>query len=84
MATPSKQQKPKSKLHQPKLTEAKIRQLSTAQIFERGQQYYRNGAIANPTRQDNRIWSDCYSSELYQVSATLTPSDVTDLCCSCL
>jgi uncharacterized Zn finger protein len=83
MAIPSKQQKPKSKLHQPKITEAKIRQLSTAQIFERGQQYYRNGAITNPTRQDNRIWSDCYGSELYQVSATLTPSDVTDLRCSC-
>jgi uncharacterized Zn finger protein len=84
MAAKSKQQKAKSaNLHQPKITEAKIRKLATAQSFDRGQQYYHNGAITSPTRQDNRIWADCYGSELYQLSATLTASDVTDLCCSC-
>lgn len=83
MATQSKQQKAKSKLHQPKMTEAKIRQLSAAQSFDRGLQYYRKDAITSPTRQENRIWADCYGSELYHVSATLTPSSVTDLRCSC-
>jgi uncharacterized Zn finger protein len=83
MATQSQQQTAKSKLHQPKLTEAKIRQLSAAQSFDRGLQYYRNDAITSPTRQENRIWADCYGSELYQVSATLTSSNVTDLRCSC-
>ncbi len=73
----------KSKQHQPKITDAKIRQLATEKSFDRGQQYYNNGAITNPTRQDNRIWADCYGSELYQISATLTVSDVTDLRCSC-
>jgi uncharacterized Zn finger protein len=84
MAAKSKQQKAKSaNLHQPKITDAKIRKLATAQSFDRGQQYYDNGAITSPTRQDNRIWADCYGSELYQISATLTASDVTDLRCSC-
>jgi uncharacterized Zn finger protein len=84
MAAKSKQQKAQpAGLHQPKITEAKICKLATAQSFDRGQQYYHGGAITNPTRQDNRIWADCYGSELYQVSATLTASNVADLRCSC-
>jgi uncharacterized Zn finger protein len=84
MAAKSKQQKAKSaNWHQPKITEGKIRELTTERSFDRGQQYYRNGAITNPTRQDNRIWADCYGSEVYQTSATLTASAVADLHCSC-
>jgi uncharacterized Zn finger protein len=88
MAAKSKQQKAQkevqiAKLHQPKITEAKIRKLATAQSFSRGEQYYNGGAITGPTRQENRIWADCYGSEIYQLSATLTASDVTDLRCSC-
>jgi uncharacterized Zn finger protein len=83
MAAKSQQQKAKSAQHQPQITEGKIRELATEKSFDRGQQYYRNGAITNPTRQDNRIWADCYGSELYQTSATLTASDVGDLHCSC-
>jgi uncharacterized Zn finger protein len=84
MAANSKQQKVKpAHLHQPKITEAKIRKLATAQSFDRGEQYYSRGAITGPTRQDNRIWAECYGSELYQVSAVLTASNVTDLSCSC-
>jgi uncharacterized Zn finger protein len=84
MAAKSKQQNAKSaNLHQPKITDAKIRELATVKSFDRGQQYYQNGAITSPTRQDNRIWADCDGSELYQISATLTASDVTDLRCSC-
>jgi uncharacterized Zn finger protein len=84
MAAKSKQQNAKSaNLHQPKITDAKIRELATVKSFDRGQQYYQNGAITSPTRQDNRIWADCDGSELDQISATLTASDVTDLRCSC-
>jgi uncharacterized Zn finger protein len=84
MAAKSKQQKVKpAHLHQPKITEAKIRKLATETSFDRGEQYYSRGAITGPTRQDNRIWAECYGSELYQVSAVLTQSNVTDLSCSC-
>jgi uncharacterized Zn finger protein len=84
MAAKSQQKKAQAdNFHQPKLTEAKIRKLCTAQSFERGLQYYESGAITQPTRQDNRIWADCYGSERYQVSATLTASTVDNLRCSC-
>jgi hypothetical protein len=84
MAAKSKQQKVKpAQLYQPKITEAKIRKLATEPSFDRGEQYYYRRAITGPRRQDNRIWADCAGSELYQVSAVLTASNVTDLSCSC-
>jgi uncharacterized Zn finger protein len=84
MAAKSKPQKVKpAQLYQPKITEAKIRKLATEPSFDRGEQYYFRGAITGPRRQDNRIWADCAGSELYQVSAVLTASNVTDLSCSC-
>ncbi|HEY9861729.1 MAG TPA: hypothetical protein V6D16_19680 [Candidatus Obscuribacterales bacterium] len=43
----------------PRLSEAQIRQLATAQSFERGDRYYRNGAIINPMRQGLELRADC-------------------------
>ena len=36
----------------PKLTEAQVRKLASAQSFERGERYYRDGAIIDPVQQD--------------------------------
>jgi uncharacterized Zn finger protein len=84
MATKSKLQKVKpADRHQPKITEDKIRKLATGTSFDRGKQYYSRGAITGSMRQDNRIWAECYGSELYRVSAVLTKSNVTNLACSC-
>jgi uncharacterized Zn finger protein len=83
MIAKPKQPSQSTTLHQPKITEAQIRQLANAQSFDRGMEYYHGGAIVSPTRQGNRIWAECYGSELYQVSGVLTPETVTELRCSC-
>jgi uncharacterized Zn finger protein len=67
----------------PTLSEGTIRELATAKSFDRGKQYYQNGAITHPTQQENRIWADCDGSEVYQTSATLSPAGVADLQCTC-
>jgi uncharacterized Zn finger protein len=68
----------------PRLSEAQIRQLATAQSFERGDRYYRNGAIINPMRQGLELRADYQGSELYLCRATLSSKDgVTAASCTC-
>lgn len=43
----------------PLLKESQIKPLATEQSFERGENYYLNGAIFNPMRQGNTLWADC-------------------------
>ena len=54
-----------------RLSEAQVRELATAQSFNRGEDYYNDGAIENPTRQGLRLSANCYGSQIYRVSATL-------------
>lgn len=67
----------------PRLTEAQIRKLATPQSFERGDRYYRDGAIINPTRQGLELWADCQGSELYQPRATLGKGGAVASDCTC-
>lgn len=67
----------------PRLTEAQIRKLATPQSFERGDRYYQNGAIINPTRQGLELWADCQGSQLYQPRATLGKGGVVASECTC-
>ena len=66
-----------------RLSEAQVRELATAQSFNRGEDYYNDGAIENPTRQGLRLSANCYGSQIYRVSATLDQDGVEDCHCSC-
>lgn len=67
----------------PRLTEAQIRELASPQSFERGDRYYRNGTIINPTRQGMEIWATCQGSERYEPRATLGKGGITASSCTC-
>lgn len=66
-----------------KVTESQVQKLATTKSFDRGRSYYQNGAITDPTRQDNRIWADCYGTEIYQPRATLTSKGISESNCTC-
>lgn len=69
----------------PHLTEDTVRALSTAQSFERGQSYYREGAVINPVRQGMHLKAACEGSEPtpYRVTATLSEQGVAEASCTC-
>jgi uncharacterized Zn finger protein len=74
---------PKIKL--PKLTEAQVKSLASAQSFQRGQSYYHDEAITNPVRQGMELRAECEGSdyEPYEVSATLNKNGVAETDCTC-
>jgi uncharacterized Zn finger protein len=69
----------------PKLTEAQVRALASAQSFERGQSYYQGGAIVEPLRQGMELRAECEGSEdePYQISVTLNTKGVEATSCTC-
>ena len=69
----------------PRLTEAKVRQLASAQSFERGQSYYSHESILEPVRQGMTLRAQCEGSayEPYDVSATLNRQGVATMACTC-
>jgi uncharacterized Zn finger protein len=69
----------------PRLTEAHIRNLASGSSFERGTNYYRDGAVLEPVRQEMELRAQCEGSdyEPYQVSATLTKSGIAEPSCTC-
>jgi len=69
----------------PHLTEAHIRKLASGPSFERGETYYRDGAILEPIRQGRDLRAQCEGSdyEPYQVSATLTKGGIGETSCTC-
>ena len=68
----------------PRLTEVQVRQLATKQSFERGDRYYRDGAIVSPIRQGSELRADCEGSHLYFCQATLgSKNGVTAATCTC-
>lgn len=74
---------PKEKL--PKLTEAQIRALASAQSFERGKSYYQDGAIVEPLQQGLELRAECEGSEYepYQISVTLNTKGIAETSCTC-
>jgi uncharacterized Zn finger protein len=69
----------------PRLTEAHVRQLASEKSFERGQKYYRGGAVLEPVRQVLELRAQCQGSdyEPYQVSATLAADGIAETSCTC-
>lgn len=69
----------------PRLTEAHVRRLASERSFERGETYYRDGAILEPVRQAGELRAGCEGSdyEPYRVSATLTKSGIAETSCTC-
>ncbi|MCA1615570.1 MAG: SWIM zinc finger family protein [Acidobacteria bacterium] len=69
----------------PRLTEAHIRELASEKSLERGQTYYRDGAVLEPVRQALELRAQCEGSdyEPYQVSATLAKGGIAETSCTC-
>jgi len=69
----------------PRLTEAAIRELADERSFERGWNYYSDGAIEQPARRGNEISGLCYGSreEPYRVWAVLEEDRVLEAYCTC-
>lgn len=69
----------------PRLTEAHIRNLASEPSFERGETYYRDGAVLDPVCQATHLRAQCEGSEYepYQVSATLGEGGVVETSCTC-
>ena len=47
----------------PRLTEAQVRNLASESSFERGQNYYHDGAILEPVRQERELRAHCEGSD---------------------
>jgi uncharacterized Zn finger protein len=66
-------------------TETHIRHHTTQKSFERGQQYYRSGAVVNLVRRDRLIQALVEGSEYepYRVTLTVDSSGIKQAGCSC-
>lgn len=69
----------------PRLTEADIRNLASEKSFERGETYYRDGAVLDPICQEAHLRAHCEGSdyEPYQVSAILAKNGIAETSCTC-
>ena len=69
----------------PKITESIIRAGATPQSFQRGKEYYQDGAISNTTRQGNVLAGDCEgtSAPYYHVRVTLDEAGIREVTCTC-
>lgn len=69
----------------PRLTEAQVRKLTGAGSFERGQRYFKNGAVIEPILQGKELRAQCAGSryEPYELSVTFDKQGVAELDCSC-
>ncbi len=69
----------------PRLTETDIRNLASAKSFERGETYYRDGAVLDPICQEAHLRAKCEGSdyEPYQASATLAKNGIAETSCTC-
>ncbi|MCW6038252.1 hypothetical protein K4A83_18520 [Spirulina subsalsa FACHB-351] len=54
------------------LSETQIRRLATTTSSQRGQMYFQNGVIPNPTLQGNVLYGDCIGSQVYRVRVVLS------------
>ena len=68
-----------------KLTENDVRQWTDVRSFQRGQAYFRQGAILSPRRQGGALKAECMGSmpQPYRVQITLSESGISSGECSC-
>jgi uncharacterized Zn finger protein len=69
----------------PDLTESDVRQLASAQSFERGEGYWISGAVLEPQQQGNTLTARVRGSEYepYLVTITLGPAGIAHTRCTC-
>jgi uncharacterized Zn finger protein len=69
----------------PSLTEAQVRRLATAKVFERGRDYFAESAISETTRQGMTLSGQCQGSdpEPYVVRVSFDKKGVADADCDC-
>jgi len=69
----------------PKITTSDVRQLASAQSFERGEGYYASGAVLEPQQQGNTLTARVRGSEYepYRVTITLGPGGISHARCNC-
>lgn len=69
----------------PTITEAAIRTLARPQSYDRGEDYYEQGAVRDITRRGDRLRASVDGSqyEPYQVQINLDETGVVDTACSC-
>jgi uncharacterized Zn finger protein len=69
----------------PSLSEEDLRGLSSAQSFERGKDYYNDGAVFDTRKVGDELRGYCHGSSNppYLVSARLGPNGVVDVHCTC-
>jgi uncharacterized Zn finger protein len=69
----------------PPINLATIRRNSTPQSFERGEQYYREGAVVALTQRDNLLQAEVEGSEAmpYQVTVEFDAGGITTADCTC-
>jgi len=68
-----------------KLTESDVRQLASAQSFERGEQYYTSGAVHEPQLQGSTLTARVSGSEYepYRVTISFGPAGIEQTRCTC-
>ena len=69
----------------PALTIEHIRERCTAAVFDRGLEYFDDGAIGNATLHGYTLSGTCEGTDAvpYRVTAELTPTGIADTYCSC-
>ena len=69
----------------PLLTQYQIRERCKEQNFERGLEYYHDGAIGNPVLHGYTLSANCHGTETipYSVSVELMPTGIATTHCSC-
>jgi uncharacterized Zn finger protein len=67
------------------LTETDIRRWCGETYFQRGQSYYREGAIIRPRRKGDTLKAQCHGSQFepYRVEAALDAEGIASAACSC-
>ena len=72
-------------MSRPKLTESIIRAGADTKSFQRGQEYYRRGAILDPAVQGNVLTADCEgtSEPYYKVRVELDEAGIRSAQCTC-
>jgi uncharacterized Zn finger protein len=67
----------------PRLSEAQVRRLASGKSFERGEDYFRDGAVLEPLIQGTELRAECAGTEQYQVCAVLDEKGVAETSCTC-
>jgi uncharacterized Zn finger protein len=69
----------------PPITEASVKRKADAEVFERGEGYFEDGAIIKPVRTGNTLTARCHGSgsQPYRVAVIFSKRGVVEATCSC-